>query len=261
MRLLKWLASTMLLMIILAVPVMAAQPRHHLQDYEITIMVESVEQAAAIINGLSGYNLDAVVSLGTLRPDATFRRRVDDWAYRQVQDTLRSMGTVLSEFETVTYLGNELLDLEAQLEINAGEIERLSQMLEESDSLNVMTLLSNRLGELTRTRDWLLGRRNQILVQTGSPVINIRLIQAIEPTPDDDEEEEEPPTFIARLGDSFTASINGLGTFFGHVLVVIAYISVPLGLWMLLCTPVILVLLKRRKNSKTVAVVREDDAK
>jgi len=272
MRFLKSIALAFLFTVIfMPVSVMATQPLHHMQHYEITIEVESVEVAAMLINSLSGYNLDSSVNLGLFRPEAHFRRRVDSWAYRQVQETLRNMGTVLFEFETVTYLGNELLDLEAQLEINSGEIQRVSLMLEQSTSLNVMTMLSDRLGQLTWTRDRVIGRRNQILVQTGSPIIYINLVQTIPPPDEEDEEYEEeeeiPPTFFERLGNSFTSSISGVGNFFGSLLVGFAFVSVPLLVWFLICTPVILFFVRRNKvaknvkNSKNVAANMKEDAK
>lgn len=244
------------LLMLFPVTAHAAQPRFHLQNYDITIAVESVEHAAYIINGLSGYNLDAFVSLNEHHSEGSFRRRIDSWAYRSVQETLRSLGEVISENETVIYLGNEVTDLEAQLAINAQEFQRISLMMEASDSLNVLTMLSDRLGQLSRTRDGLLGRRNQILVQTSSPVINIFIVQIPEIL---EEEEIIPPTFLERLGNGFVNSFRGTGVFFGVVLIAFAYMFFPLIILAVIGVPIVLFVVKRMK-AKSVLTIKEGEA-
>jgi|GEM_PF-3048410 len=256
MRSSKWILLLLFVMLT-PVTVMASQPRHHRQTYEISIEVQCVEEAAFIINGLSGYSLDSSVNLGMHRPNAYFMRRVDSWAYLQVQETLRNLGEVLDEFELVTYLGSELTDIEAQLAINSGEVQRVSQMLEDSNSLDVMTLLSGRLGDLMFGRDLLMGRRNQILTQAGSPIIEIYLVQAIVPVA---EEESLAIPLSTRIGNSFTTSVGGVGQFFGHIFVGLAFISVPLVLWSAICIPIVVWAVKRgrRANVNQLAFAATD---
>jgi len=245
-----YLPLLLAVVLLFPMPIMAAQARHHIQDYDIVLGVESMELATVAINALNGYNLESFVTLTGAHPDATFRRRVDSWAFRQVQDMLRYMGVIISETEAVMYFGQEITDLEARLTINSQEIERLSQMMEASDSLEVLILLSDRIGRLAEQRDGILGRRNQLLVQTSNPVINIHLIQLFEDECEPDPEEEEvPPTFLARIGGSFMTSMRWTGTVLGNILMGLAFASAPLVLLAIVGVPVVMLVLRLRKSN------------
>ena len=257
----RFILTLLFLIVIFATPV-SAETRHHIQSSWIRIEVDCVEHAANVINSLNGYNLESGVFLIGNQPEGSFRRRVDPWAYRQVQDSLRGLGFVLSESEGVTYLGQELQILEQRLAINAQEIQRISAMMEESATLDVLMLFSDRLGTLSVTRDEILGRRNQILVQTGSPVIHISLIQALPPEEEveeaeEEEEEELPPTFLSQLGNSFVGSITQATAFTQALLIGIASMFFPIVILAAICIPVVKFALPKLRASGQRPIKKE----
>jgi len=208
-----------------------ASDRPFRQTHNIEINVECIAYATEVIRSLNGYNLESTITLNehqrAFNPwrQADFTRRVDAWAFRQVQEVLRGLGEVRTESESARFLGGEIMDIDAQIAATSQEIDRLSLMMARSDSLDILITIDHRISELSWHLNSLLGRRNVLYSQAASPVITIRLFEATDmPSP-------TRPTFVRRVTDSFLGSLRATIRGAGHVLVFFARISIPLVAW------------------------------
>lgn len=194
------------------------------QTFNIEITVEDLSRAAAVIEGLNGYNVSANRFYGDGGgSNAEYRRRVDVAAYAQVKATLRELGTVQNESESVTKLADEVFDLEARLAAKETESERLSGLLAQSKTMNVLAAVERRLGAVETERDEIRGRLNQLYNSTARPYININLYEPppeAVPMPDD--------TFLERLSNRFVRSLNATITFMENCMVFFSGAFVPL---------------------------------
>jgi len=208
-----------------AVPVYAAQTRPLRQDYTISIHVECLDTAMEIINQLPGYNLDSAAHFGEWSRSAEFRRRVTNDTLRYVQDVLRGMGEVISETESAMHLGARQMDLDVRIAVIDQELERLTSMMEASTSLAVLIEVNDRLSQVSRDRDALIGQRNVVAVQAQSPIINIMLSEIMPDTV------REPIGFWQRVSVSFTSSAQNSMTAGGNFLVFVIRWALPVAIW------------------------------
>lgn len=212
--------------LLFALPV-AAQDRPFQQGHTIEIEVECIEAAADIIRELNGYNLESNMFLHepvgwSPQRRATFVRRVDAWAFRQVQEELRAMGDVLSESENAVFLGPMIMDTEARLAAISQEIDRLTVMMAASDNLQVLIAIESRLSQVTWERNGLVGRHNVLMAQAASPVINIWLVE----TPGD-RPVPVPLGFGRRIADRFSNSWSSTLSAAAGFLVFLIRVSMP----------------------------------
>lgn len=244
--------------ILVTIPVIA-QDRQLSQTHSIEIEVECLDLAMEVIRELNGYNLESAVrsyDFGRwgVERRADFTRRVDMWAFRHVQEVLRSLGEVLQESERAQFLGGQILDVDARLATLEQEIQRLTAMLAASESLDVMIAIEIRLSQVTWERNQLMGRRNVLLSQAASPVITIRLVQRPEYMPP-----PEGPGFGSRIVDNFLGSWHSFVTSAGNFLVFIVRVSIPFVALCALFIPLTfgaLYVLKRRREQDAGRVAR-----
>jgi|GEM_PF-785910 len=212
--------------IFLAVPAVV-QGRELGRNHSIQIEVECILAASDIIAGLNGYNADSFVFLAEGARHANFTRRVDEWAFRHVQEVLRNLGDVQFESEHSQYHGAEILNLDVRIAVLSQEMERLTLMMAASTSLDVLIAVNDRLARVSRDRDGLIGRRNFLRATAASPIIHITLIEP----PDEPHEPDEPPGFGERVSRAFSNSWEQTRIFGQNALVFFARISLPLIIW------------------------------
>jgi len=246
--------------VVIASPAQAAEHRQLRQTHTIDIEVECIETATAIIRELNGYNLESSIVMpdefGWSQPSANFTRRVDEWAFRHVQEVLRGLGEVTFERESSHHLGAELMNTEIRLEAAAQEIERLSLMMAASDSLSTLIAIDSQLSRVMHERDRIIGTRNLLLSQASSPIIHIQLFESME-----NRWIYTPPTFGNRIVGSFMGSWRGLLSFGSNTLVGIVRISIPLAIWaMLLCVALIVGNRVRKKRRPPIMVPEQSPA-
>jgi len=223
---------------------MIAEARELRREHTIEIYVECIDEARAIINELNGYNLESYASLSDGARWATFSRRVDGWAFRHVQAVLREMGEVINESENARFLGADIAAVDTQIAVLSREMERLSTLMAASDTLNVLIAVNDRLNRVARDRDALVGRRNLLISQADSAVINIHLTEAwnfVPPT---------PMTFGERVSAEFWHSWDTTLYFGENLLVFLAWVSVPFAVWAVGATTTALIVVGVVKNRK-----------
>ena len=216
--------------LIFALPVSASERRMQ-QYYSVSITVDCLEEALETMRGLPGFNLNANITNvepHTGRPvrQAYFTRRVDEWAFRHMQAVLRDMGEVRTESENAWHLGAELASLETRLKVLTQEIERLSVMMAASDSLHVLIAIDNHISRVSWERDRLIGRRNQIMANVQSVVMDIWLTEETEYI------RPEQAGFGRRLADRFIRSWDNFIRGAGNFAVFMVRVSLPLTIWL-----------------------------
>jgi len=212
-------------------PVYANEGRRLHQTYSIEIEVECLDTAMTVVRELNGYNLSSAVFMfepwwdATARR-ATFARRVDEWAFRHVQEVLRGLGDVTNETEQARHLEAEFLDVEVRLRAVNQEIERLTARLAASTYLNTLIAVDNHLSHVMRDRDSLIGWRNLLNSQASGPVLNITLVEIPEERP-----APTPDSFGSRISVSFLDSWNTAVRNAGNFIVFLARVAIPAVIW------------------------------
>jgi len=207
-----------------------AHDRPFRQTHRIAIEVECLQTATEIVRGLNGYNIESSVFFHELagrrsQSVADFSRRVDAWAFRQVQEELRALGIVHSESEQAQFLGAQITDLDVRIATVGHEIDRLTILMAASDTLDLLLTIESRIMQLIWQRNSLMGSRNVLVSQATSPVINIRLFEnpIDAPLP-------EPEGFRERVSVGFENSWRSAASTAVNFFVFLVRISLPLAI-------------------------------
>jgi hypothetical protein len=94
-----------------------------------------------------------------------------------------------------------------------------------STTLDVLIAVDHQLARVSRERDRLTGRRNQLLAESQSTLVFIGLSEHTEYI------RPAEAGFGRRVADSFLGSWNGLLRNGGNFMVFIARVSIPLAIW------------------------------
>lgn len=219
------------------------------QTHNINIVVDCVDEALEAVGRLGGHNLSMDVSTVDWRGmepvrQAEITRRVDGTEYRMAQNLLRSLGTVTFESESARNVGSEISDLQLRINSAIGEFERISDMMAESYSLQMLIALDSRLTNIAWHRDSLIGSLNMLMAESGSALITIHLAEDIGvfvPPPG--------PSFGERISASFIGSWHITIQILQSLVVFTAYVLIPAIILSLLFFPIRAVyrVLNRRK--------------
>ena len=242
-------------MFVLAAPI-TTHGRQLAKHHNISVEVECITAAMGIIDELNGHNMDSVVHFDGpySQGSANITRRVDDWAFRHVQEVLRGLGEVLSESENARYLGAELMYVETRIAVLSQEMERLTLMLAASDSVEVLIAVNDRLSRVSRERDFALGRRNVLMNDAGSSLIHIHLFsEPLEPPP------RVPTSFGERVANSFVGSWHFTLRTAGHLLVFTARVALPAAIWTVIGVVAYFVIKKFRSSSHVTQEVNHGE--
>ena len=197
------------------------------QTHNINIVVDCVDDALYAIRGLGGHNLHMDIStfpghgMDPVR-QAEIIRRVDASEYRQAQQVLRGLGTVTFEGESARNVGAEISDLQLRINAATGEFDRISDMLLESDTIQMLIALDSRLSEIATQRDNLVGALNVLMAESGSAVLTIHLAEdmgVFVPPPG--------PGFGERVSGSFFGSWNVVVQIAEGFAIFVAYAFIP----------------------------------
>ena len=219
------------------------------QWYSISVHVECLDTAVEAMRELPGFDLH--MSMGS--QDAHFSRRVDAAFFRHVQAVLRDMGEVLHEHEHVRHLGTELMQLDTRIAVLTQEIERLTLLMAASNTIDVLNAVDMQLTFVSRDRDWHLGRRNTLLNEAQTVLMEINLTERWVPV------EQEPPTFGQRIRDSFMRSWNGMTRTGGNLVVLLARLGLPLVIWLAVAgTATLIVVRVTKKRSAALTVPTQE---
>jgi len=203
----------------------AEELRQLSQTYTINIQVEYMDTAMEIVRSLPGHNLDSSATFDNWHRGADFRRRVPAESFRDVQETLRELGEVTFESEAAFHLGAQFFDVEVRIAALSQEIDRLTEMMIASDTLEVLIAVNDRLSHVSWERDSLIGRRNVLLTESVGPIIHISLFEPLEWVP------PEPQSFWERVTTAFGRSITNSRIGIENFLVFIAGSVLAFVIW------------------------------
>jgi hypothetical protein len=207
--------------------------RFYQLEAEISLSVADLTTAVAQIRRLNGFSLHEQVAYYEYGGNAQLHRRVDAWAYEHVQMMLREMGMVQRESERAFRMTEQVRDLEARIRAITQEIDRLTLLMSESETLDDLIAIDRRLGQVETERERLRGNLNVLLDATAAPTITIFLHEPPpEPEPEEEVEEEEipDPTFWEQFRDRFITSVNAFVRDMENVVVFLTRAFFPLVL-------------------------------
>ena len=225
------------------------------QTHNINIVVDCVDEALEAIRGLGGHNLQMDVStferpgMNPVR-QAEIIRRVDASEYRMAQQLLRSLGTVTFEGESARNIESDISDLRLRIDSATGEFDRISRMMAESDTIQMLITLDSRLSEIAMQRDWLVGSLNMYLAEAGSAVLTIHLAEdmgVFVPPPG--------PSFGERVSSSFFGSWNVVVRIAEGIAIFVAYAFIPAVLLSILFFPLRLAYRTVTRNREKLRVL------
>ena len=242
----KWLCLLVALAA-LFLPMGVVAERRMGQTYSITIEVDCLETAVGIMRALPGHDLHLNLS----QTQASFHRRVDAWAFRHMQEALRELGTIIRENEHARHLGAELSQVETRIAVLEQEMARLTVLMAASVTIDVLSAVDMQWAQVSRNRDWYIGRRNVLAEQARTATLDITLTELYVPV----EPVEERIGFGRRVGDSFLASWNAVLGIGGDMIVLAARIGIPLVLWLVLPGTAAVVAVRQAKRRKKPLLV------
>jgi len=158
-------------------------------------------------------------------PSADLTLRIPAALYDEFVLIVSEFGHVRWFDDNVIDASAEYFDLQARLDINRAEEERLLEFIENSTGLEDIIMLESRLSEVRTNielhennirrinRDVTYSTLHVNLIERGAPVI--RPVAA---------------NLTTRMGDGFTGSITSVTSFFANIIVFLVYVSVPLVL-------------------------------
>lgn len=206
------------------------------QTFSIEVNVENLDIAVSTVRSLPGHVMLGQRQYVNGYSVMDFTKSVPVGSYATVQNALRSLGEVSNESEFVTRRFDEVLYLQARLTAIEYEIVRLRALMELSQSLSTLITIESHLLTIGSTRDQLLSRLNEILVAVSHADVSVTLRQVLE---EEDQDEyvayiPDDQAFLPRLWNSFYGSLILVGGILGSVAIVVAWISMPIGLLVLI---------------------------
>jgi len=226
-----------------------ASAEKNMRRSNIRIQCDDLSMALNIINGLPGYSTESSVRYYESGIDAYGRaeitRRTDEYTYEHAMNVLRSLGTVESETESQVSYTSEHYEQSIYLNNVRAEIERLSILLEKSESLDNVIFIESRISDLMWRMDSYRGRLNEIEGMTQSFYINIT-IRADAPY----EPEIEKAPFAERLSEAFTWSVDAARSIMEGSAIFISRVAVPAIVFGALAAICVLIYKKVGRNKK-----------
>jgi len=229
--------------------------------FNITVTVDDFAYATRQIEQLNGYSVNEQVYYAdkagyNSRNQASYTRRVDNWAYESVKHMLRMFGTVSNESESAMRLNNRIADTQARLTAKEQEMKRLTGILDKSASVDVMIAVQQRLNYVMDERDSLRGQLNGYYDTTAHPIINITLNETPPPP-----EIIPPATFSERVGNRFIGTVNSYARLMENLIVWLSGAALPFIVWWAVISTVTLTAIrlltrKTRKAKKIAAALK-----
>jgi|GEM_PF-1586882 len=236
-----------MLMLTLVVPVFAA-PRRMQRTHNIHVEVLSLDDALAAIQSLNAMVLDSSrstspIGRGQTISEARLTLRVDPAAFRQAQDVVRALGDVFSEHELTTDFDNQITDADVRIAVLNTELERLTLMMAASNTLDVLIAVNDRVTQVMRQRDDIIGHKNWLMNQVQSPVMTISLFEA--PA---EWQEPERDGFGARIETAFLRSARSIQRGFANLFVGFVRISLPFFVFLVIGLLIAFIVVKIQKK-------------
>ena len=221
------------------------------KQYSITVTVKDFDEASRLIKDSTGVLLDSYVYYneetgwrGAYR-DGRFTKSIPAAEFDGVLSWLRGLGEVTSEDQSQYAVTYGISDAQARLKAKQVEYDRLMALLEKTTDVKSMLQVDARLQTVIREMESYQGALKVYQNNVSESIISISL-----------QEEApvvvvtiEPETFMARLANAFTGSVNGTVNFLEWSLVSFTGAFLPLVLLSAaLCIPIFII--RKRKGRR-----------
>ena len=247
----------LLLILVPAMPseVLANPSDFLIRSYTISVTVDSMDEALRLMESMPGLDLSSEISI-----QAGWGRMERMIANRDMGPALASLnrlGQISSTHSQARNVFAIATDLQSELQVRSDEHGRLMELLLAADTFTNFQRVENRLVQVISEMESLQGRLNHLDFERSAARVHITL-SAAGPVP---EPVPEPEGVFGRIAHAFAFSANASLAVIQAVLVVFAYISVPLALAaaVSLCVWQLRVLIKR-KGGKQNETVEENKA-
>ncbi len=218
------------------------------KTFNIRLRVADFDESLKLINSLNGFNKQQDIRNGdsSYTSSAYVVRAVDGAEYENVKSALRNLGIVENENESGFSLTNSIEDITARIKAKQEETDRLFKLLSESNSVDVMVMVEQRLSQASTELDSYKGQLKLYYSQSSYPIIVINMTSKADvPLKIDND------GFFLRISRAF---IKTNTSFFKALVLLVATYFFPFSILLIILGVIMLVVrvLKRRD-------IHEDD--
>ena len=228
-------ATILLLAVLHTQETKAAQPMDFLvYRHSISITVKCMDEALVEMGRMPGFELSSNISIVHGHGYAT--RKVLNHDTATTLDLLRRLGEVTHSASEATNVFGRWAGLRAEIHVRTREYDRLMELLHGATTMAQFNQIETRLREVIAQLERIQGQLNALEFERGTSqifiILNVYIPQEeYEEDPDPEPEYEEEPETIGRLaqiGNAFTDSAAETFAAIQAILILLAYISLPL---------------------------------
>jgi len=204
--------------------------------HSITITVKCMDEALVEMGNMPGFELSSNISVVQGLGQAT--RKVLNHDTGTTLDLLRQLGEVTHSASEASNVFTRWASLRAEIHVRTREYDRLMELLHNATTMAQFNQIETRLREVISQLEIIQGQLNALEFERGTSQIFIGLNVYVpadeyeeEPEPEPEPEYEEESETIGRLaqiGNAFTTSAGGTFVAVQAILILLAYISLPL---------------------------------
>ncbi|MDR1688498.1 MAG: DUF4349 domain-containing protein [Clostridiales bacterium] len=143
--------------------------------------------------------------------------------YEAAKKSLEAIGVLYQSGESTQEVSGEYFDTQSRLETARTEEQRLLELIDETADLKLLIEIERRLGEVKTQIELYESRLSRLENQTSYSTISLNVTEA-------ETEDLLPVTeesFLTKLGDGFTGSVDATVKFFQNAAVFLSYILIP----------------------------------
>ncbi|MCL2593164.1 MAG: DUF4349 domain-containing protein [Defluviitaleaceae bacterium] len=216
---------------------------------------ESVEQMRTFVSQFGGYIESQSQWQDRVRHNnewANFKAghatlRIPAANFETVRDLIQNLGEVSNYSDFAENITEQFYDAQATLDARIAERDRVMTFFDMANTIPQAIEIERRVAEINRDINTLEGRIRRMATDVAFSTLHISMSEMVE-TPE--RQEQTDPTFWQRIGNAFRGSANTTGSAFGNLFLVLAYLSVPLGIIAVIVIVIVVVYKKSKKKIK-----------
>lgn len=223
-----------------------------IRTYRIELEVECLEAALDRLNRLPGIVLSSHIHVQS--DWGVMDRRVSNLALEAKLREIYSLGRVTHSETHTQNVFVVVLDLRSEFGVMNTEYGRLMELLVEVDTIENFSRVENRLVQVIRELERVQGRLNHFEFETGTSRVSIGLnaVGDVEPV-------MPAEGAFARIGQSFVSSAGMTLAVLQGILILFAYMSIPLAFLLAVGFCVLWVVLRRKRRRRISEVEVNDE--
>lgn len=195
------------------------QMEMYVSEYFLTVQVDDVEAALAI---LDGYRSN-MTSLQASLDQASISLELFDEQVDEATTLVKSLGIVTDENHSESSVTSSRVEASAVIAARKKEADNIRKMLNKAENIPDMLALSTRLEEISSEIDTAYGTLNSSAVKSLNPIINITLTTTYKPAP-----APVPESLGTRIANAFITGTNTTVSALSVIALVLAQIAIPL---------------------------------